>query len=204
MRWSKGSLAPQPTGGRGVGRIVLFASSLLLWMIQSTADVVPGATAKEWAANPKRHVVTIHRTPADRRSLKTITRAENALSATNTWSSGTRLGILLPHALNRQALEYYDRLIRGYQKRSWKTHIEPRSLMDYSAVITHQDVFEREGKTFRHVDVVEMEFTFEADFTQEETQGVRFKKTRLVVLDRKGAVLAVFGDGPIEAPILAI
>ncbi len=204
MRWSKGSLAPHPSRGWSLGRFVLVASSLLFWMTRLTADVLPGADAKEWAANPNRHVVMIQRTPADRHSLKMINRAENASSDTNTWFKGTRLGVLLPYALSGQALEYYERLIDGYRNRSWKTHIEPHSLMDYSAVVTHHDVFERDGKTFRDVDVVEMKLTFQADFTQEGTQGIRFKKTRAVVLDGKGSVLAVFGDGLTEAPILAI
>ncbi len=183
------------------------ASGILVWVLSMgclMADIVPGSVPKDWPANPKRHVVTLKRMPGDEAALKAITLAENASSGTNAWSSGTQLGIRLPFALTRPALEYYETLIRGYQKRSWKTFIEPRSLMDYSATVSHHETFERDGKTFRDVDVVEMKLAFHADFTQEGTQGVHFTKTRTVVLDRKGTVIAVFGDGPTEAPILAI
>ena len=120
------------------------------------------------------------------------------------WFRGTRLGVLLPYALSGQALEYYEWLIEGYRTRSWKTHIEPHSPMDYSAMVTHHDVFERGGKIFRDAEVVEMKLTFQTDLTQVGTQGIHFKKIRAVVLDGKGAVLAVFGDGLTEAPTLAI
>lgn len=168
------------------------------------ADVVPGSVPKEWPTNPKRHLVTLKRLPDAESALKAITIAENTPSGTNDWSCGSQLGIRLPFALTRPSLEYYEGLIRGYQKRSWKTFIEPRSLMDYSATVSHYETFERDGTTFRDVDVVEMKLNFHADFTQEGTQGVHFIKTRTVVLDPKGRVLAVFGDGKTEAPVLAI
>jgi hypothetical protein len=76
--------------------------------------------------------------------------------------------------------------------------------MDYTAELSHQATFERDGRSFRDVDVVEMKLLFHAEFTQEGTLGVHFVKTRTVVLDRKGVVLAVFGDAPTEAPVLAI
>jgi len=177
---------------------LVFAMGCLL------ADIVPGSVQKDWPANLKRHVVRLNRTPSDEASLKRITIAENASTGTNAWSQGTQLGIRLPFALTHPALEYYEALVLGYQKRSWKTFIEPRSLMDYSAAVSHHETFERDGKTFREVDVVELKLAFHADFTQEGTQGVHFTKTRTVVLDRKSTVIAVFGDGPAEAPVLAI
>lgn len=183
------------------------ASGILLWVLSMgclRADIVPGSVPKDWPANPKRHVVTLKRMPGDEAALKAITIAENASSGTNAWSSGTQLGIRLPFALTRPALEYYEALIRGYQKRSWKTFIEPRSHMDYSATVSHHETFERDGQTFRNVDVVEMKLTFHAEFTQEDTQGLHFIKTRTVVLDRKGSVLGVLGDGSTEVPVFAI
>ena len=183
------------------------AVGILAWILSlgcPMADVVPGSVPKDWPANPQRHVVTLKRMPEDEVALKRITIAENSASGTNAWASGTQLGIRLPFALTRPAIEYYEGLSRGYQKRSWKTYIEPRSLVDYSAVVSRHDAFERDGKTFRDVDVVEMKLTFHAEFTQEGTQGVHFTKTRTVVLDRKGTVIAVFGDGPTEAPVFAI
>jgi hypothetical protein len=179
--------------------LALFVSSAFL-----NASVLPGSAPKDWPANPKRHVITLKRTPDDESALKKIALAETAPPGTNSWSSGAQLGIPLPYSLTRKALEHYEGLIRGYQKRSWKTYVEPRSLMDYSAELSHQARFERDGRSFRDVDVVEMKLMFRADFTEEGTQGVHFIKTRTVVLDRKGVVLAVFGDGPTEAPVLAI
>ncbi len=183
------------------------ASGILLWVLSMgclMADILPGSVPKDWPANPKRHVVTLKRMPDHEAALKAITLAENAPSGTNAWSSGTQLGVRLPFALTHPALEYYEALVRGYQKRSWKTFIEPRSLMDYSATVSHHETFERDGQTFRDVDVVEMKLTLQAEFTQEGTQGLHFIKTRTVVLDRKGRVLAVLGDGPTEVPVFAI
>lgn len=188
---------PNRWAAAGIFALVFSMSCIL-------ASIVPGSVPKDWPANPKRHVVSLSRTPGDEASLKRITLAENAPTGTNAWSSGTQLGIRLPFALTPPALEYYEALVRGYQKRSWKTFIEPRSLMDYSAAVSHHETFERDGKKFQEVDVVELKLVFHADFTQEGTQGVHFTKTRTVVLDRKGTVIAVFGDGPTEAPVLAI
>lgn len=187
-----------------MGRALL---AILAFFVSATfldASVVPGSVPKDWPANPKRHVITLKRTPDDESALKKIALAETAPSGTNSWSRGAQLGIPLPYSLTRKALEHYEGLVRGYQKRSWKTYVEPRSQMEYTAELSHQATFERDGRSFRDVDVVEMKLLFQAEFTQEGTQGVHFMKTRTVVLDRKGVVLAVFGDGPTEAPVLAI
>lgn len=187
-----------------MGRALLAILAFVVSAPRLDADVFPGAVPKDWPANPKRHVIALKRTPDDESALKKIALAETAPSGTNSWSSGAQLGIPLPYSLTRKALEHYEALIRGYQKRSWKTYVEPRSQMDYTAELSHQATFERDGRSFRDVDVVEMKLMFDAAFTQEGTQGVEFIKTRTVVLDRKGVVLAVFGDGPTEAMVLAI
>lgn len=196
------------TAGASKESLIAWAAAvILLWGLSQgslMADVLPGSVPKDWPANPQRHVATLKRIPKDEAALRRIATAENAPSGTNAWSSGIQLGIRLPFALTLPAIEYYEGLIRGYQKRSWKTYVEPRSLMDYSAMVSHHEAFEWKGKTFRDVDVVEMKLNFQADFTQEGTQGVHFIKTRTVVLDRNGKVLAVFGDGKTEAPVLAI
>ena len=178
--------------------------AFLLSMVALEASVVPGSTPKDWPANPQRHGIQLKRTPEDEASLKKIALAENAMSGTNAWSRGSKLGIRLPFSLTRDALEYYEGLVRGYQKRTWKTYVEPKSGIDYTATVSHKDSFERDGRSFREVDVVEMKLSFHADFTEEGTQGVHFEKSRTVVLDAKGRVVAVFGDGPTFAPVLAI
>lgn len=187
-------LSPQTVG------ILGFLFSLMVLV----ADIVPGSAPKNWPANPQRHGIQLKRTPEDEASLKKIALAEVAPSGTNAWSRGSQLGIRLPFSLTRDALEYYEGVVRGYQKRSWKTYIEPRSGVDYTATVSHKNTFERDGRSFREVDVVEMTLSFHAEFTEEGTQGVHFKKSRTVVLDAKGRVVAVFGDGPTEAPVLAI
>lgn len=176
----------------------------LLGLAGLSADVVPGSGPKEWPTNPERHVISVRRQPDEKAALEKIAIAEKAPTGTNGWAGGTRLGIRLPHALTGKALGYYEELVRGYQKRSWKGYVEPRSSLEYTATLAHHDEFRRDGRTFRGVDVVELKLRFHADFTEEATQGIHFTKERTVVLDRKGRVLAVFGDGPVEAPVLAI
>jgi len=54
------------------------------------------------------------------------------------------------------------------------------------------------------VDVVNLKLEFNADFTTEGTTGLRFTKTRQVVIDAAGKVVAITGDGKTEAPMVAI
>jgi hypothetical protein len=178
--------------------------ALLLGAWGVTADVVPGATPKHWPADPHRHTVSIARSPADKPSLKKIRTAETHPPGTNHWSSGIQNRIRLPRAVTQEALDYYQGLIEGYRKKSWTTYNEPRSALRYEASVTHRETFTQDGRTFREVDVVELKMTFEASFTEEGTQGLHFTKTRTVVLDRTGRVLAAFGDGPTEVPVFAI
>ena len=60
------------------------------------------------------------------------------------------------------------------------------------------------GKTYANVYVVTLKLTFDANFTEEATTGVHFDKQRTVVLDARGAVQAIEGDGETEMPMLAI
>lgn len=168
------------------------------------ADALPGSLIKDWAANPMRHTVSISLQPADAGALDKIKTAQEARPGTNSWSTGAKLGIKLPYALTKDALTHYTGLVEAYQKRSWKSVIEPSSSAKFSAAVSFHNEFKMDGRSFREVDVVQLKLTFQANFTVEATQGLHFNKTRTVVLDREGRVIAIFGDGPTEGSVLAI
>ena len=52
--------------------------------------------------------------------------------------------------------------------------------------------------------MVTLKLTFDQNFAATQTEGMHFEKKRVVVLDGKGKVLHISGDGPTEVPILAI
>ncbi len=64
--------------------------------------------------------------------------------------------------------------------------------------------YKSEGMTFKDVHVVTLKLTFEQNFAATQTEGMQFQKSRIVILDDKGKVLHVTGDGPTEVPVLAI
>ena len=185
-------------------RLALGMAYFLLGALSLSADIIPGSNPKPWPTNPKRHLISIQRPMESEAILKKVVAAETTPAGTNSWSCSVQNRIRLPYALTREAVDYYESLIRGYQKKSWTAYSEPRSSLKYMATVAHQDVFTRDGKSFRDVDVVELKLTLEAAFTEDDTQGLHFTKTRTVVLDRDNRVLAVFGDGPIEVPVFAI
>lgn len=186
------------TALRFLGCSVLFAAEL------ARGAMLPGSESKEWPANAARHVVSIVREAADDTGKKMIEAAEAAAPAGKDWWRGERNNIRQPLALTKDALAYYEGLVRGYQKKAWKRYIEPNSRLEYKAQATHHDSYTLDGKTYKDVHVVTMCMTFEANFTEGIALGVQFKKDRTVVLDAAGAVLAISGDGETEMPMIAI
>lgn len=186
----------------------------------SFASMTPDAKPKDWPATPAKHVVTITRDDSSTINKQMIEAAENAqpaihdmetapgvtnaAAATNTWWYGEQNRIKMPFALTGDAVDYYEALVKSYQKKAWKTYCEPSSKLVYEATVKHHDSFTQDGETLTDVYVVTLKLAFSADFTEDATIGVHVDKERTVVLDAKGVVKAVKGDEKTVAPMLAI
>jgi len=82
--------------------------------------------------------------------------------------------------------------------------VEPSSRIEYQASVKSHAEFTHDGKSFRDVRVVTLKLSFTQNFCATGTEGMSFTKERVVVLDAKGTVVHITGDGPTETPILAI
>lgn len=107
-------------------------------------------------------------------------------------------GVRIPYAITAEAVDYYVNLVQGYRKQEWKSDIEPSSQFTYSAEVVFSEHYEKNENKFRQVYVVNMKLSMRATFAS--LSAVGFAKERIVVLDRQGKVLAVFGDG--ETPTI--
>ncbi|MCK4752718.1 MAG: hypothetical protein KAS75_04665 [Planctomycetes bacterium] len=101
--------------------------------------------------------------------------------------------VKIPYAITIEAIDYYVGLVESYRVRRWKSDIEPSSKFIYSAEVEFRENYEKEGKTFQKVYVVDMKLSMRATFAS--LAGIGFGKERTVIIDRDGKVLAVFGDG---------
>ena len=201
-------------------------ASLTLALGISQAAMVPGAEPKEWPANPARHQVKIERIAKTAAEKQLIATAESAVPAKegiarlfaedpatkdkplpadkNLWWFAETIGIKLPYAITGAAVDYYKGLVEGWGKAKFTRFIEPNSMLSYTATVKFEETFKQGDKVFEKVNVVTMNLEFGADFTAEGTMALHFTKTRQVVLSASGKVLAVFGDGKTEAPLMAI
>ena len=101
--------------------------------------------------------------------------------------------VRIPYAITGEAIDYYVKLVQGYRRREWKSDIEPSSKFSYSASVEFKNSYEKDEKKFRHVYVVKMKLSMSARFAS--LAAISFTKERIVVLDRQGKILAIFGDG---------
>lgn len=200
----------------------------------ATAAVLEGSQPKEWPANPAKHQVVISRTAADAKQTAMIAAAEAAQpskeilrqaaeasdrndapglvkpqeakvpAGDKVWWYKEELGIRIPCAITAEAVAYYSDLVGKYGKQNLKRYMEPSSRLDYAAGVKFHQEFKLGDKTFKDVHVVTLKLTFSQNFAATTTEGMRFEKERVVVLDAAGKVLLVTGDGPTEVPILAI
>lgn len=198
-------------------------SVFILWL----ALLVPGYAAmtedskeKSWPANPDKHRITIRREAADAAQAKRIATAEAALPEAaalqkaigdgpkpkdaSQWWYREELGIRIPFAITAGTVEYYSKLVGNYGKQEFKRFLEPSSSVDYHASVAFHALFEQDGRKFADVHVVTLKLVFAQNFAATGTEGMHFEKSRSVVLDAAGKVLAVYGDGPTEVPVLAI
>ena len=103
-----------------------------------------------------------------------------------------------------QSVAYYSALFGTYGKQVCNRYIEPSSRLDYHAGVKFHKVLKLDDKTFKDVHVVTLKLTFAQDFAATQSEGMRFAKERLVVLEAEDKVLHISGDGPTEVPIMAI
>jgi hypothetical protein len=196
--------------------------ALCLTLVHSaaTAAVEPDSKPKDWPANPAKHQVVIRRDAADKQQSAMIAAAEAAQpskealkqaageatvpAGEKVWWYKEELGIRIPCAITADAVAYYSDLVGKYGKQVLKRYAEPSSRLDYHAGVRFHKEFKLGDKTFNDVHVVTLKLTFSQNFTATMTEGMRFEKERVVILDASGKVLHISGDGPTEVPILAI
>jgi len=200
----------------------------------ATASITPDSKPKDWPANPAKHRVVITREAADAKQTAMIAAAEAAQPSKETlrqaaeardrndplglaqpkeakapvgdkvWWYKEQLGIRIPCAITADAVTYYSDLVGKYGKQVLKRYTEPSSRLDYHAGVKFHKDLKLGDKTFNDVHVVTLKLTFDQNFVATTTEGMHFQKERIVVLDAKGKVLHISGDGPTEVPILAI
>jgi hypothetical protein len=194
-----------------------------LWLalcVPSSAAITPDSKEKLWPANPEKHRITIHREASDAAQEKMIATAEAARPDAVTlrkaigdgpepkdvsqWWYREELGIRIPFAVTAEAVEYYTKRVGDYGKQEFKRYIEPSSSVHYHASVAFHAQFGHDDRKFADVHVVTLNLVFKQNFAATGTEGMEFTKERKVVLDSKGKVLAVIGDGPTEVPVLAI
>ena len=184
------------------------------------AAIVPGAEPKKWPANADKHTVTVTRKAADDAERRLIAAAEAAQppradvqkAAGETklpeqgpvWWYREALGLRIPYALTTEAVDYFTALVRSYAKESFTRYTQPSSRVEYTASVAAHQSFQHEEASFTNVRVVTLSLAFDQNFCATGTEGLAFRKERTVVFDAAGKILAIFGDGPTETPILAI
>lgn len=189
-------------------------------IIAPASKVAGEGGPKVWPASTNRHQVVIVR-EADSDALRAlIARAEAhepdqaALRAAAKeitlptkpapWWYREALGVRVPFAITGAAVDYYRDLVTGYSKVPMKRYTEPSSRLEYRATAKARPTFEHEGRRFENVRVVTLRIDFRQFFCATQTEGMHFTKERTLVFDAAGKLLLVTGDGPTEAPVLAI
>jgi hypothetical protein len=68
----------------------IFAS--IAFILNTYADVLPGAMPKDWPANPAKHIISVHRESADKQQAAMIATAESALPSKETLLQAIKAG----------------------------------------------------------------------------------------------------------------
>ena len=184
------------------------------------ASLAPGTTLKDFPADPSKHVVSVTRTAKDAGEEKLIAAAEGALperdallkaadpnqppAGERLWWHAEQLDIKLPFAITKEAIDYYSEVVTKFGKQEFKGFIQPTSNLTYAASVTSHPTLELDGKTFTNVRVVTMTLEFGQSFCVQQSAAMHFSKERKVVFDANGKILHISGDGPTEAPMMAI
>ena len=199
-----------------------------------TSAMRPDSKPKQWPADPTKHQVTIRREAKDEKQSAMIAAAEavqpskEALrkaaevrdrndslglsrmkevplpAGDKVWWYEEQLGIRIPFAITADAVAYYSDLVVAYGKQALNRYMQPSSRLDYHAGVKFHKEFKLDDQTFNDVHVVTLKLVFSQNFVATQTEGMHFEKERVVILDSEGKVLHISGDGPTEAPVLAI
>ncbi len=111
-------------------------------------------------------------------------------------------GVLIPYAITKSAVAYYLEVSKEFGKRRprepfW-SNMKSSSLM-YSASITRKESYQTGEVTRKDVYVVSMKLEW-SQYCGKRC-AMWFEKSRTIVLDEKGEVLAVEGDGCASARV---
>lgn len=112
------------------------------------------------------------------------------------WSCNNFDGVLVPYAITKSAVAYYLEVSKEFGKKRprepfW-SNMKSSSLM-YSASITRKESYQTGEVTHKDIYVVSMKIEWSQYCGQWCAMWV--EKSRTIVLDAKGEVLAVEGDG---------
>lgn len=198
------------------------------------AAMVPDSKPKEWPADPTKHQVAIRRDALDDKQSAMIAAAEAAqpsrevpreaadapelndpaglarpneavpAAGQNVWWYREQFGIRIPRAITAETVAYYADLLGKYGRQDLIRYSQPSSRLDYHAGVKFHKAFKIDGKSFDDVHVVTLKLTFSQDFVATPTEGMRFAKERVVILDAEGKLRHISGDGPTEVMVLAI
>ena len=174
---------------------------------QINAAMLAGSKPKDWPANPANHQISINRKAAEDKGKRMIEIAENTKPDTGVWwmqKEGKPVltcGVKTPYAITKDALDYYDTLIKGFQKKVWHGYSEPKSSLVYTATATHEDDFVLNGKAFKNVYVVNMELKVTLAHVTEKSGGTFIIKKRTVVLNSEGVPQEISGDEDKTFPV---
>ncbi len=201
--------------------LLIFGGVPALLALAAHAAITPDAKQTDYPPDPAKHVVEIRREAANAVQEKMIAAAEAAIPDEEAlrqavdgdkplakdevqWWHEEKLGIRIPFAVTGDAVAYYQKLVEGYGRQSFKRYMQPTSKLEYHAKATFHADFEHGGRTFKDVHVVTLKLGFSQAFAATATEAMEFEKRRTVILDANGAVQAVDGDGPTEVPVMAI
>ena len=115
------------------------------------------------------------------------------------WWLGPDEGLRVPYAITMDALRYYLDRTQRYGRGTppyGKPGAMQTSVMSYFANVTFRSSFAKGKATFRDVNVVELRLEWGAgsNLGKGFASAAGFVHDRTVLLDRKGHVVAVFGD----------
>lgn len=113
------------------------------------------------------------------------------------WWVRTFDGIRIPQAITRDAVVYYLDLSRAFQSGDFSGSIQQiSSRFTYRADLTWQESYSLDGRSYRNVLVATMDLSW-SNYCG-SLCALSFSKRRVVVMDPRGTILRVSGDGPVS------
>ncbi len=108
--------------------------------------------------------------------------------------------VRLPYAITAEAIEYYRNPFKpSYLSPPEKPWPAKKYSFTYTAEVEFKRRYENEARKFSNVYVVKMQLSLSAYWGPLAALG--FYKDRVVVIDERGKVLAIFGDGRTSAVV---